>query len=334
MRDDLKRERPLVSIIVPTYNCGETLECVIQELFSQDYQPFEILIGDNASTDNTFEVALKISKRFDNVRVFRNVVNLGAVKNIQNLVYNTRGSLVFIRACGDNYSSNYLSEMVEIHLAHSKCVLVLPCIKIVCKDEILYSINSPDIQKGIIKRYWFTLVNFPSVGFYGVYKREHLMKCLPLGATFGSDLILISALSVEGIFKSTSKATYFFHTREERNSKSQDINFFFGDEGYKKILRPGFDMIRGRIWSIADSGASRVLKLMLYSLVFVAFIRETFLKVFLILLKCLMVSPDKFASFWTGIYMKFFAISGTKVVNSDEFWRVEVIGKLRLRRNT
>ena len=49
-------ERPLVSVIIPSYNQGRFIRETIDSLLDQDYRPIEILVMDGASTDETIDV--------------------------------------------------------------------------------------------------------------------------------------------------------------------------------------------------------------------------------------------------------------------------------------
>lgn len=54
---------PNVSIVLPTYNRANLLPRSIQSILSQAYQDFEIIVIDDASTDNTEEVIRKLNER-------------------------------------------------------------------------------------------------------------------------------------------------------------------------------------------------------------------------------------------------------------------------------
>jgi len=67
-----------VAIFVPAYEAEKTLEWVIKRIPKEVYESIvEILIQDDASKDNTFEVALKLKQDFDKIIVIRNERNLG-----------------------------------------------------------------------------------------------------------------------------------------------------------------------------------------------------------------------------------------------------------------
>ncbi len=63
---------PVVSIVVPVYNEEGLLHAAIVDLIDgmSDFpHPFEVLICENGSTDDTIEIALALDRRFDEVRV-------------------------------------------------------------------------------------------------------------------------------------------------------------------------------------------------------------------------------------------------------------------------
>jgi glycosyltransferase involved in cell wall biosynthesis len=48
---------PLVSVIIPVYNCEKYLASALESILKQNYQPIEIIVVDDGSTDNTAQVA-------------------------------------------------------------------------------------------------------------------------------------------------------------------------------------------------------------------------------------------------------------------------------------
>ncbi len=52
----MKKDKPFISIVLPTYNRAELIADTLRSLLEQDYQNYEILVIDDGSTDNTEEV--------------------------------------------------------------------------------------------------------------------------------------------------------------------------------------------------------------------------------------------------------------------------------------
>jgi glycosyltransferase involved in cell wall biosynthesis len=71
-------EQKLV-IITPTYNSSKYIEKCIESVITQDYDNYLMVVIDDCSTDNTYELAKKYEN--DKVKVIRNTENKGAVRN-------------------------------------------------------------------------------------------------------------------------------------------------------------------------------------------------------------------------------------------------------------
>lgn len=49
-------DKPLISVIIPTYNCREFLSEAIQSALNQSYRPIEVIVCDDGSTDDTAQL--------------------------------------------------------------------------------------------------------------------------------------------------------------------------------------------------------------------------------------------------------------------------------------
>jgi len=87
------RNLPLVSIIVVTYNSGKFIDKCIQSILKNDYSSYEIIVIDNASSDNTLDVLQKYSK---NIQLIKNKSNLGFTQANNLGIKNSKGEIIFL----------------------------------------------------------------------------------------------------------------------------------------------------------------------------------------------------------------------------------------------
>lgn len=90
----------LVSVCIPVYNGGLFIRKTIQMVLEQDYDNMEVLVSDNASTDNTVEEIKAIHD--DRVRLLQNKTNLGMGGNWNSLLKQAAGDYVII-VCADDF---------------------------------------------------------------------------------------------------------------------------------------------------------------------------------------------------------------------------------------
>ena len=93
----------LVSVLLCTYNSESTIVKSISSLIDQTYNEIEILILDDASKDNSYNICKKYEKEFNNIKLYRNSVNLGLTKSLNVLLKEARGSYI-ARQDADDFS--------------------------------------------------------------------------------------------------------------------------------------------------------------------------------------------------------------------------------------
>lgn len=75
--------KPLVSIIIPTYNEEKSISDALQTLQNQTYRPVEVIIVDDGSTDKTLDVLSKLQVTSDKLQVIKqNHKGPGAARNL------------------------------------------------------------------------------------------------------------------------------------------------------------------------------------------------------------------------------------------------------------
>lgn len=70
------------SVCIPNYNYGQYIGQTIQSVLDQDYGDFEILVSDNKSTDNSWEIIQQFISKDSRVSAWQNPANLGFAGNL------------------------------------------------------------------------------------------------------------------------------------------------------------------------------------------------------------------------------------------------------------
>jgi GT2 family glycosyltransferase len=83
---------PLVSVIIVNYNGRKFLRDCINSVRAQSYPDFEILVVDNASEDDSVEF---LGSEFPDIRVVRNIRNLGYAGGVNTGIRAAKGSCIF-----------------------------------------------------------------------------------------------------------------------------------------------------------------------------------------------------------------------------------------------
>ena len=65
--------KPLVSVLIANYNNGAYIENAIMSIVNQTYVNWEVIIVDDASTDNSWEIITKFAETYPNIRCYQNL---------------------------------------------------------------------------------------------------------------------------------------------------------------------------------------------------------------------------------------------------------------------
>lgn len=105
-------KKPVVCVCVPTYNAAGTLSATLDSILAQTYTDIKVFIVDNASTDNTGEIAALYAQKDRRVRFFPTDVNTGAEGNFTRCVQSAEGDYTAIFHADDIYTPEMIAEEV------------------------------------------------------------------------------------------------------------------------------------------------------------------------------------------------------------------------------
>ncbi|MCZ2222133.1 MAG: glycosyltransferase family 2 protein [Chitinophagales bacterium] len=209
---------PLISIVLCTYNGEKFLLQQLQSLFEQTYPNIEIIISDDASTDNTISILKEMQNR-QNVKVVFQKQNIGAVKNFELVISLAQGD--YIAFCDQD--DIWLSNKIEILYKNIGTSSLIYC------DSLLIDENNNSLHKklsGLRKMYSGTdtkgfIFSNTVWGHAAMIKKELLSKALPIPAQTPHDIWMAVKAAVNGGIKYLDEV--LTHYRQHSNTVTTTI---------------------------------------------------------------------------------------------------------------
>lgn len=131
------KEQALVSILIPNYNYEKYLRYCLDSVINQTYKNIEVVIQDNASTDNSYDIILEYQNKFIHgelsipIYADRNRRNLGSDKNAAICASKAEGKYLIFLSSDDALKPDYIEKCVQIMEKHDEVSMVM-----VHRDEI------------------------------------------------------------------------------------------------------------------------------------------------------------------------------------------------------
>lgn len=216
---------PTVSIGMPVYNAERYLRRAIDALLAQDFGDFELILSDNGSTDGTEALCRDYAARDARIQFVRHPENQGSIWNFTHVLEAARGEFFLWAAHDDAYAPAFLSKCLD-RLRNAPSAVG-------CCSEVVFLDEAGQIKPG------WTYVNLDTLGMapadrilelfrrmgwfatYSLFRREALLKTLPLPKAYGSDVIsLLDVLLLGDITKVPEPL--FLLTVAEKSKSAED----------------------------------------------------------------------------------------------------------------
>lgn len=117
---------PKVSVGMPAYNSGEFITEAIESILNQTFRDFELIISDNASTDNTQQICEAFARQDSRIRYYRNERNIGASDNYNAVFHHARGAYFKWASSNDLCAADFLGKCVDVLDERQDAVLSYP----------------------------------------------------------------------------------------------------------------------------------------------------------------------------------------------------------------
>lgn len=114
---------PKVSVILPNFNHGKYLPVCLKALVEQSVTPMEIVVIDDASTDDSVKIIEEFAQRHPIIRLHKNAKNQGVVPNMNLGLKLVRGDYVFFQAADDYVLPGFMEKSLALLRQHPEAAL-------------------------------------------------------------------------------------------------------------------------------------------------------------------------------------------------------------------
>jgi glycosyltransferase involved in cell wall biosynthesis len=242
---------PRVTIGMPLYNGGPWLDGALSSILAQTFSDFELIISDNASTDDGPATVRAWAERDRRISLRTNVRNLGAAANYNVLVDLARGEYFKWAAHDDILMPGYLARCVEQLDRRPDAVLSYPTTVMIDErgeptGEDPYDVGALEDPSAHERLRVYMERAWPRSGcnaVFGLIRTDALRATRMIGGYASSDKILLAELALLGKFDQTSDP--FFLRREHLKSsvranpdiKARNLWFDSSGGGQSRFIR-------------------------------------------------------------------------------------------------
>lgn len=226
-----------IDILMATYNGEKYLEEQINSILSQTYDNFNLIISDDASTDNTPKILEEYATKDKRIKIFKQNKNLGVISNFEFLLNQVENDLFMLADQDDIWEENKIEKSLE-KIKDENADLVYSDLKVV-DENLKETFNSYWKLKGFDKKI-FKYNNFASLylnnyitGCTIICKSKWIKEILPLPKTSKyviHDYWISLIISMSGKIAYINEALIKYRQHKQNSvgakTKSDEINNF------------------------------------------------------------------------------------------------------------
>jgi glycosyltransferase involved in cell wall biosynthesis len=208
-------EKPLVSVLMTSYNRQRFIAEAIESVLNSTYKNFELIIVDDASTDRTLEIAKKFELKDKRIRVYANEKNLTQFPNRNKAAGYAKGKYIKYLDSDDAIYDWGLQYCVESMEKYPEAGMGIFKAQNSVKEEFLKSADA-------INKHFFEN-NFLNIGPSGIIlKREAFEKIGYYNPNYGVPSDIYFNIKIASFFPVVILKNTFFFYREHEHQEIKD----------------------------------------------------------------------------------------------------------------
>ncbi|MBD3169386.1 MAG: glycosyltransferase [candidate division Zixibacteria bacterium] len=235
--------KPRVSIGLPVYNGAAYLRETIESILNQTYTDFELVISNNASTDETDSICREYAFGDNRIRYYSYGKNSGAAWNYNNVFYLSRGKYFKWGAHDDICAPENIEQCVKALDENPQAVLSYPKSDLIDEHGLEIEVGKEDLylsSSDIRDRFAKCLDPMPLYHnpVFGLTRREVLAKTRLIEPYLASDRCLMAELSLHGTFHEIPEVLFYRRKRPGNIGTSPEDLEFYNPSLKGKIVFP------------------------------------------------------------------------------------------------
>ena len=239
---------PRVSIGLPVYNGDKYLNEAIETILAQTYEDFELIISDNASTDQTAEICRRYAAKDKRIKYYRNNENLGLQKNLNRLVELSSGEYFMWAHHDDIHSSDFVDKAIKVLQENPSVVLCCSKTrdidengKLLPRIEVSLNFKSPHVEERFCDLIRMDHLCEP---LFGLIRIDILRRTGLNGSFADADRVLLAELSFYGPFHQIPEFLFYRRSHSLQSTamfpSRQERTIFYDPTKVGKIVFPHF----------------------------------------------------------------------------------------------
>ena len=162
----------MVSIVMPAYNAGRTIQKSIESIIAQTYQEWELIVIDDGSKDNTAEILSEFAASDGRIRFLQNEKNSGASYTRNRAVALAEGEWIAFLDSDDLWEASKLEKQLAMAEKYPDMVVCYTASAFIDDDGNRYGYVMPAIEQLTYK----TLLRKNLMSCSSVMIRSSVMK--------------------------------------------------------------------------------------------------------------------------------------------------------------
>lgn len=233
----MKKAKPTVSVCLPVYNGEGKIEPLLESLWNQTFQDFELVVADNASTDGTEKYLRDLAETEPRIRYHRFVHNAGCSHNYNRAFELSCGQFTLWAACDDRFEPEYIASCLEALQQHPDAVLCYSAVKIICGDESVkgigqdpFAIDSDQAAERLLN----LIAHLGACNcLFGLMRREALESTQLMRTDFPApDNLLLAELALRGKFIQLPQPLF----RRGVGDREAQVNFYQHEHNQERLF--------------------------------------------------------------------------------------------------